>query len=210
MPRIPELDDEAQPYGPDVSHHNRGIDWQLVAQGAAWATVKATEGAHFEDPRYVENVAGARKAGLPTYAYHYARADEDGAGPKDQAAHYMDVAGHVAADMAILDWEGPNLRLGPAEQATWILDWFMATGASDGLLYCSLTTAELVREHLTSIALWVAYWTGGEVEFNEPRPPLSVPDRVAALRPRWWQYTSRGSLAGIDGYADLSIDLGGT
>ena len=112
--------------GPDVSHHQRTIDWEAVARQAAWATVKATEGAHVADPRYIENVAGARKAGLPAYAYHYAHADEKGAGPAEQAAHYLDVAGHLAAGRAILDWEGPHLRLRPADQAAWILDWFTA------------------------------------------------------------------------------------
>lgn len=195
--------------GPDVSHHQRTIDWEAVARQAAWATVKATEGAHVADPRYTENVAGARKAGLPAYAYHYAHADEEGAGPAEQAAHYLDVAGHLAAGRAILDWEGPNLRLRPADQAAWILDWFTAAGARSGLLYCSLTTAEALARQVTGVDWWVAYWGAARREgFNELVPP-PAPARVAALNPTWWQYTSRGTLRGIDGSADLSTDLGG-
>ena len=193
--------------GPDVSHHQRTIDWEAVAREAAWATVKATEGVDFTDPRYTENVAGARKAGLPVYAYHYARADEKGAGPKEQAGHYLDVAGNLTTGLAILDWEGPNLRLPPPAQAEWILDWFGDAATAGALLYCSLSTAEALHGLVTGIDLWVAYWTGGG---TARKPPEDVPDRVAALRPRWWQYTSRGALGGIDGYTDLSTNLGGT
>lgn len=186
--------------GPDVSHHDRDVDWETVARTAGWATIKATEGHGFTDPRYVANAAGARKAGLPTYAYHYARADEDDAGPKEQAAHYLRVAGHLATRRAILDWEGPNLRLDPPDQARWILDWFEDAATQEAFLYCSLSTAEALHGLVTGVDLWVAYWTS-------PTMPQIVPDRVKALSPAWWQYTSRGTMPGIDGYADLSLDL---
>lgn len=62
---------------------------------------------------------------------------------------------------------------------------------------------------VSGIDLWVAYWTGSPGTYYRPEEPAHVPDQVAALRPRWWQYTSGSRLAG---YADLSTDptRGGT
>ena len=50
--------------GVDVSHHQGGIDWRaLRASGVRFAYIKATEGAHFRDPRFAENWRRSGEAG---------------------------------------------------------------------------------------------------------------------------------------------------
>lgn len=62
--------------GIDVSHHNGKIDWNLVAEDPAnlqFAYIKATEGTTIRDPYFIQNMKGARKAGLKVGAYHFFR-----------------------------------------------------------------------------------------------------------------------------------------
>ena len=60
--------------GVDVSHYQSEIDWPAVAAaGVRFAYVKATEGATFLDPRFLDNVAKARDAGITVGAYHFFR-----------------------------------------------------------------------------------------------------------------------------------------
>lgn len=62
--------------GIDVSNHNGKIDWDKVVKNnptISFVYVKASEGATYKDARYLDNIRGARKAGLKVGAYHYFR-----------------------------------------------------------------------------------------------------------------------------------------
>lgn len=64
-------------FGIDVSHH-QGAQPDMSrarSEGIEFAFIKATEGATFVDPRFDENVAEARAAGLLVAAYHYVRSN---------------------------------------------------------------------------------------------------------------------------------------
>jgi lysozyme len=59
-------------HGIDISRWQGTIDWaQARAAGTRFAFIKATEGGDHIDPRFRENWAGARAAGIPTGAYHF-------------------------------------------------------------------------------------------------------------------------------------------
>ncbi|WMT39739.1 glycoside hydrolase family 25 protein [Paenibacillus sp. D2_2] len=56
--------------GIDVSHWNEKIDWaKVAASGISFAFIKATQ--NKVDERFLENVKGAKAAGLLIGAYHY-------------------------------------------------------------------------------------------------------------------------------------------
>jgi len=58
--------------GIDVSHYQLEIDWRRVkGAGARFAFIKATEGGDLLDPRFRDNWAGAKAAGVPRGAYHF-------------------------------------------------------------------------------------------------------------------------------------------
>ena len=62
--------------GFDVSSHQTRVDWGRVkSDGISFAYIKATEGTGFVDPRFGAYWAGAKAAGLPRGAYHFARPD---------------------------------------------------------------------------------------------------------------------------------------
>lgn len=59
-------------HGIDVSKYQGRIDWPAVkAAGTKFAWIKATEGGDHLDPRFAENWAGAKAAGVPRGAYHF-------------------------------------------------------------------------------------------------------------------------------------------
>ncbi|MCJ8015212.1 glycoside hydrolase family 25 protein [Paenibacillus sp. KQZ6P-2] len=56
--------------GIDVSHHQGVIDWpKVAAAGISFVFIKATQ--NNMDPKFIENVNGAKAAGLLVGAYHY-------------------------------------------------------------------------------------------------------------------------------------------
>ncbi len=73
--------------GIDVSHYQGEIDWQgLRAGGVRFAYIKATEGAHYRDPRFAGNWRRSRDAGIPRGAYHFFSMCKPGA---EQAANFI-------------------------------------------------------------------------------------------------------------------------
>lgn len=75
--------------GVDVSHHQGAIDWIRVAHdGISFAYIKASGGATFVDPRFVENWSGAGDAGLDRGAYHFFSLCSSGA---KQASNFLRV-----------------------------------------------------------------------------------------------------------------------
>lgn len=65
--------------GVDISAHNGDIDFeQVAADSVTFAIIKATEGATFKDPRFVDNLRRAHLAGLHVGAYHFFRFDVPG------------------------------------------------------------------------------------------------------------------------------------
>lgn len=59
-------------HGIDVSRWNGDIDWRQVrASGVKFAWIKATEGGDHLDPKFRENWAEAKAAGVPRGAYHF-------------------------------------------------------------------------------------------------------------------------------------------
>jgi len=89
---LPNYRPELRPgerYGIDVSHHQGAIDWIRVAHdGISFAYIKASEGATFVDPRFVENWSGAGDAGLDRGGYHFFSLCSSGA---EQASNFLRV-----------------------------------------------------------------------------------------------------------------------
>ena len=89
----------AQPAVPglDVSGHQTSIDWSaVVADGAQFAYIKATEGIGFVNPDFASQYNGAYQAGLIRGTYHFALPnDSTGAA---QASYFVANGGGWSAD----------------------------------------------------------------------------------------------------------------
>lgn len=103
--------------GLDISHHNGVMNWpSLKEKSFQFAIFKATEGTHFVDKMFKENVKQASREGFLVGAYHFFRPASDAI---DQANHFL----HTISDQVLhlpptLDWEvSDNVRSGVQIQA---------------------------------------------------------------------------------------------
>ncbi len=185
--------------GIDISAHNGEIDFKQVKEaGIAFAYVKATEGTNFIDRRYMANVRGLRRVGIPAGAYHFFRFDTD---PTLQALNFLAALQgrrfELPPAVDVEEWGNPDGH----ETARIVerLKVFMSLLETRGyspLIYTNRTGFSrflATRPGLDRYPLWICSFTD---------PPLpSDPDRPWVI----WQYSHRGSVPGIP--SDVDLDL---
>ncbi|MBD0676304.1 glycoside hydrolase family 25 protein [Streptomyces sp. CBMA156] len=115
-------------HGFDSSHHSheteggdRAYDWPAIVRGGrSFVYLKATEGLTFDDGWFTRDLAGARSVNLPHGAYHYFKADKEGAAQADHFLAALRRAGHTggkpgelppAVDVEECRHDGHPLRL---------------------------------------------------------------------------------------------------
>jgi lysozyme len=189
--------------GVDVSMWQDVIDWPRVhPDRVRFAIIRATKGRAFVDPTYVTNVGGAAAAGIVVGAYHRAT---PGPGPNDalaEADHFVSVARNASGDvLPALDIEETG-GLTPSELQAWVRTWVERVRAKLGirsLLYASPSFWRVKMGNSTWFArhgypLWIAHWG------------VAAPDVPANgwAGEGWtyWQWTSKGRLAGISTEVD--------
>jgi len=180
--------------GIDVSQWQGAVNWQSVKQsGVAFAFARATYGSTLIDPQFSANRHGMRAAGVIGGAYHFFVTADD---PEQQANLFIKAVGSL---------EGGDLPP--------VLDVEAESGTGGNLVSGVETWLNLVEQGLgrrpmiyTAPSFWNEYMTG---EFG--RYPLWVAEYgVSAPKPvngwnawTFWQYSSTGSVAGINGSVDL-------
>jgi lysozyme len=180
--------------GVDVSHYQGEVDWPSVAaSGVTFAFIKATDGIDDIDPRFAQNWAGAKAAGIVRGAYHFFRPRLDA---QQQAGHFLRV---VAMDnLALppaLDVEVTD-GLAPLALQTGIRTWLEAVQAAFGCTPIVYTDPSFWRRNVaadfSAYPLWLACYAA------EPEVP--------ATWQAWtfWQHTDRGNVNGISGQVDLN------
>lgn len=189
--------------GPDVSNHQRQIDWdQAVASGQVdFAIAKASEGTNFIDTWFDRNWREMKRKGIPRAAYHYALPSENSA--KDEAAffwHRVTLAGGCEpGDMLWLDMEDPDFPVG-ADAGTWSLHFLQELerlcGFTPGIYtYPSyVTERKLTHPELAKYPLWYADYDGNEGPQRGPWATISL-----------WQYTASKAIPGIGIEIDHNI-----
>lgn len=193
--------------GVDVSHWQGEIDWpQVAAAGVRFAVAKATEGRSYVDPTYITNKAGAEAAGIAFTAYHFAQPDDTAGDAIAEADHFVDMAQLVPGNLIpALDLERTG-GLTQAELTQWVLTWLGRVTERLGLrpmVYTSPNGWENRTGDTTAVAdagytvLWVAHWG-----VDAPRLPA---DDWAGYGWTFWQYTSDGTVPGIEGRVDLDV-----
>lgn len=186
--------------GVDVSHHQGQIDWPTLRdQGISFAYIKATEGVSLTDPRFADNWAGARAAGVRYGAYHFFSPTVPAA---DQARHFIaTVPRDSGALPPVLDVEYPALP-SEAERAAIraeILTWLDIVEAHYDQRPVIYTTYETYDAYIINAfdawPLWIR---------SIFAPPTLLTGRVWTF----WQYNPRGRLKGYSGperFIDLSV-----
>jgi lysozyme len=186
--------------GIDVSHHQGHVDWgKAQAAGAAFAFIKATEGATFTDPRFAASWSEARASGVLRGAYHFFTFCTPG---REQAAHFVEVVpveDEALPPLVDLEYEGNCQRRPSLDDLKAQLDDFLRI------------VEPRHRRQVTFYVTEEAYADYGSLTEGHA---LFV--REMGARPRWlgdrrwlfWQFDDAGRLDGIEGPVDLDAFRG--
>jgi lysozyme len=196
-------------HGIDISRWQGDIDWRQVrAAGTRFAFMKATEGGDHIDPRFQQNWANARAAGVPTGAYHFVYWCR----PAHEQAqwfvqHIPSTNDHLSLPPILdVEWNGHSRtcprKVSPElarEKMRLMLRELEAHTGRKPIIYTDIPFHKDVLE--------------GTTEFNEY--PFWI--RSTAARPeerytnrRWefWQFTTTGRVPGIRGDVDRNAFYG--
>ncbi len=192
-------------HGIDVSKWQGQIDWRSVkAHGTKFAYIKSTEGGDHLDDRFMDNWRGAAAAGVPRGAYHFVfwcRSAED------QAEWFRrNVPADPDALPPVLDveWNGESRNCPkkiPREQALQMIHTLLEameehTGKRP-IIYTDITFhAEILEQEFKDYPFWIRSTAA------EPH------ERYRNRRWTFWQFTTTGRVAGINGNVDRNAFYG--
>jgi len=191
--------------GLDVSHHQGKIDWQKVAAaGIEFVFVRLgyrgyETGNLVTDSNAVENLQGARDAGLLVGAYMFSQAVSV-AEAQEEARYALDILGDFKLDLPLVyDWEFVSEAARTANVSGRSLTEFtiafcetVKNAGVEPMLYFSVNVAKywLNMEKLERYGWWLAM-------YNPENPLLCQVDA--------WQYTNEGRVDGISTVVDINL-----
>lgn len=188
--------------GIDVSKYQGNIDWAAASSAISFAVVRVGyrsigTGALNIDPKGVQNIQGAKAHGITTGAYFYSTAQSEAQAVEEASLAIQQVQAAGGVSMPIfIDWEG-NSRTNAvdANTAAAIINAFCTTVRNSGYragLYSD-------KNHLTH-KINMGNVSGGTViwcaQYNTRCTYSGHYDM--------WQYTSKGSVPGINGNVDMN------
>ena len=195
--------------GIDVSVYQKEIDWNAVAgDGVEFAILRLgyrgyTEGGLNPDTYFEENLTAAREAGLEVGVYFFSQAITPAEAEEEAAFVLERLDGRPLDYPVVFDWEfigpGKDARTDKVDKATLTqcVRAFcdrIALGGYDPMAYFNQDLAYLFLDlsALADIPFWLA-------EYDD------APDFYYGFD--LWQYTHTGTVAGIEGAVDRSLDL---
>jgi lysozyme len=192
--------------GLDVSVYQSTIDWNRVAAaGKKFAIIRASAGSLTADTKYAANRSGAKAAGLPIGAYHFANPDTATNDALNEANWFLQNATPTHGEMIpALDVEVTN-GLSVSAMQTWVSTWLTRVSSVLGvkpMIYSSPNFWATSMGDTLMFAdggykiLWIAHWTSA----SQPTVPAG---NWGGNGWTFWQYTSSGTVPGITGNADL-------
>ena len=189
--------------GRDVSAWQKEIDWEKVkASGVEFAILRcgyrgAKTGALVEDSYFYKNLTGAKEAGVKVGVYFFTQAMTE-TEAVEEASMVLALLGDTETEYPIfIDTENTNGRADNLDKATRtaVCDAFCKTIEASGRkagIYASRNwfNTKLNDDKLSEHLRWVAEYAS---------------TTAYAKRYEMWQYTSSGSVDGINGRVDLDI-----
>lgn len=182
-------------WGIDISHYQEIMDWEKIAEHEpGFIFVKATEGATFQDPKYLENYQQVRKHRIPVGSYHFFSYKSCG---RDQAINFLTVAKFHKGDLPlVLDIEFARKMPSKTAICAEVMDFISAVHQKTRtypIIYCDYRFyLSYLKEKLPSQChLWIVDYKG--------RPNCNW---------TFWQTTDRYSVGGIRGRVDFNLFSG--
>lgn len=186
--------------GIDVSKYQGDIDWQAVRNaGVTFAMIRVgyvTNGTMVVDDKFKQNMSGALSAGVNpgVYIYSYATNVEQAKLEAQLLLREIEpykgqITYPIAWDIEDEKWQGSLSTRVRTDMAKAFADAIEAAGYYV-TIYSNLYWIEnkLYWSELTAYDMWLAQWT------DEPTDQYDY---------GMWQYTSSGSVAGINGRVDM-------
>jgi lysozyme len=188
-------------HGIDVSHYQKGINWELVSQmkdqgvHLEFAIMKSTEGLNRVDKTHEVNWNGAREQGLLCGAYLYFHPNKDVAKQVELFKKHVDLKkGDLAPIIDIEETKGVS----DEKLQSQLLDCIQLLKKEyciKPIIYCN---ADFYTKHIgasfNKYPLWVAH-------YKVAKPDI---DREWQI----WQYADNGNVNGIDGHVDFNVANG--
>ena len=179
----------------DVSAHQKKIDWQQVAgSGIYGVIIRISAGCDYEDSELKNNIEGVKKYNIPygIYIYSYAENYAEGVlyGQFTQRIinkYQMNPTLGIYLD---LESNGITQYMGPNEYTQVVQGFMSVLPHANIYTYTNYANSALNTPYLRSYITWIAHYaescgyTGSY---------------------KMWQYTSDGSLPGINGRVDMNI-----
>ncbi len=203
-----------------LQHTSASIDWSQVATagGIQFAAVKATEGAYYQNPYALTDLAGAKAAGLSTMAYAFAIPNgnstiANSASPVVQADFLLSYLGTdstavpLMLDIEYNPYGAECYGLSQSAMVTWISQFIAEVQKKTGRQPIIYTPGP-----------WWTDCTGGSAAFSQLplwEPYYSTTATSPVLPTGWanwafWQHSGTGSVTGISGNVDLDWLNAGT
>lgn len=192
-------------HGIDVSRYQLDIDWDQVSDSQiSFAYIKATEGGDHLDPKFAQNWANARTAGVPRGAYHFYYHCRTAA---EQADWFIqNVPNDPGALPPVLDVEwNPKSRTcqtrpSPRQVRAQMKVFLRRMTQHYGKTPVIYATPDFFRDNELERLRGYAFWLRSVADHPRDRYPGS--DWV------FWQYTGTGVVPGIEGDTDINVFAG--
>lgn len=208
--------------GIDISkwNSNPSINWsQVKASGVEFVIIRAGYRSQigtsmYEDSRFREHIEGALAANLQVGVYFYSQATTEKEALEEASYLLSLIKGYNITYPVCFDWEPvPGSRAANANlsksKATAIAKKFLSTVEAygyDAMLYSYHSAIEdyFDMTQLSHYKTWVAWYydeyknTGRQYQVGELPPAESYPYQM-------WQYSSTGTVPGINGDVDLNV-----
>lgn len=193
--------------GIDISKHNGNIDWNAVKNsGVQYVILRcgyrgSASGVLVEDQKFKSNIQGATAAGLKVGIYFFSQAVNEVEAVEEASMTLSLIKNYRITYPVYIDVESANGRADGISKAarTSVINAFCQTIRNSGYtpgLYANKNwlTEKINTGALGGCKIWLAQYVaaptyGGRYEM--------------------WQYSSRGSIAGIKGNVDLNVSYMG-
>ncbi|WP_253299924.1 glycoside hydrolase family 25 protein [Wolbachia endosymbiont of Chironomus riparius] len=204
--------------GIDVSHHNAEIDWtQVCKSDIDFAFAKSTEGATFQDSKFLKNFQGMKENEIDSGAFHVFRMTST---PEDQAENikktlsganfdYKTDKLAVSASTGICSGgqkakcDDPTKHTND-ERAENLQSLFtiLKQEGFEPIIYTSPSIWDKYytqeKYNFSNYHLWDAYWT------NDKEPKIPNDWKLAGKSYEYWNYSNNGNVDGVSG--NISLD----
>lgn len=189
----------------DLSRHNGTVAWDKVPYPVILKLGGSDDGV-YADSAYKGNATVARKLGKLAGAYWF---NGLGAADSDAKFYLKSLVGYAAGDFVVLDVENRVGTTGTSWSPAKALAWFTVVKAAKPDAQLLVYMSESL-EHEQDWSALVKAGVGLWVAFYGDKSDGSVPSRKPVLRhwPSWrlWQYSSTGTMPGVSGQVDLSLE----